>query len=62
MFSTSVRWILVGAVVATAAVAVGAVVVALRRGCALADEEAQLFPPDEAGIESDGVATAGATG
>jgi hypothetical protein len=62
MFSTSLRWFLVGAVVATALVAAGAVAVAVRRGCALADTEAELFPPDEATAKADEVPAAGAIG
>ncbi|GAA1042176.1 hypothetical protein GCM10009557_67580 [Virgisporangium ochraceum] len=62
MFSSTLRWFLVGAAVATALVAAGAVAVALRRGCALADTEAELFPPDEVTDEGDRVFTAGAIG
>lgn len=61
MFSTSLRWFLVGAVVATALAAAGAVAVALR-GSALADTEAELFPLDDATVDTEEVSTAGAIG
>ena len=61
MYSTSLRWFLAGAVIATALAAAGVIAVALRRGCALVDDEDTLFPPPETTIDADRVAPAGAT-
>jgi hypothetical protein len=60
MYSRSLRWFLVGAATAVVLAAAGAVVVALRRGCALADGEDELFPPTDESV--DPVSPVGAIG
>jgi hypothetical protein len=52
MYSRSLRWFLVGAAAAVVLAAAGAVAVALRRGCALADDEAMILPPVEEGLDA----------
>jgi hypothetical protein len=50
--------IIVGAATAIVLAAAGAAVVAWRRGCALADEEAEMLPPDIGSLDDHRAASA----